>query len=30
MTGKKIRRHIGLKTEPKLYGLSIDEHNKPL
>jgi hypothetical protein len=30
MTVKKVKRHRGLKTDPKLHGLSIDEHNKPL
>jgi hypothetical protein len=30
MTVKKVRRHYGLKTDPKLHGFSIDERNKPL
>jgi hypothetical protein len=30
MIAKKVRRHRGLKTYPKLHGLSIDERNKPL
>jgi hypothetical protein len=25
----EVRRHQGLKTDPKLHGLSINERNKP-
>jgi len=30
MTLKKVKRNWGLKTDPKLHGLSIDKRKKPL